>query len=678
MHDTRKSDLQSAGIVIFRALGRKIYRMEEQALREAKRAHNFIWAAAEDYGFEPLFLAFSPDGMADLYLNLIIGLAHKWCEQEKLDAFFEQLGGKDEELYEGLLWIGLENALYEKEQKVRPALTALRQEYARESLQRYQRYREYARIEQLRNGHCREILGEPSGLPEEEERILHAFSYTGDMTTEQLLERTRDNLWQYFSYRPTAGKTQDGIYFLQKVAGAFHSVGKVSNTYVRAKQYEDENASTDGKAGTMEQARHYLLQFSVHRDPEETKRYVEACFGKSMYTEQQQEEVERQLCTGNHKNSHLLFTRGRTIIPKHTTSVQNTITPVSSRTAAAMGAEHPSAMRNEGLEDESAHTPMPWNMSKASITEDIQESQGAKPETMPEQESTIAAHGFHEKREAREIREFQTECAEQYRKNKAHFEQNRAIYQNSIRKLTESLKVCLETQDETFPTMATHGRIHAPSVWKAVYLDNPRVFAHREEVEIPGFSVDILMDASSSRKQMQEQIAAQAYVLAESLGQCGIPVQIYSYCSIRGFTVMRLFQSYDETVRSDALFHYVAAGNNRDGLALRAAGHLMETGSKARKILLVLTDASPQDDQDAGEGAFYKNKEYTDLLAVQDTAREVRALKQKGIQVIGIFMGSPRGGQVAGEIFGRELVKIRNIGEFSGAVGRILREVILS
>lgn len=649
MHDTRKSDLQSAGIVIFRALGRKIYRMEEQALREAKRARNFIWAAAENYGFEPLFLAFSPDGTADLYLNLIIGLAHKWCEQEKLDAFFEQLGGKDEELYEGLLWIGLENALYAKEQKVRPALTALRQEYARENLQRYQRYREYARIEQLRNGHCREILGEPSGLSEEDEQVLHAFSYTGDMTTEQLLERTRDNLWQYFSYRPTAGKTQDGIYFLQKVAGAFHSVGKVSNTYVRAKQYEDENASTDGKAGTMEQARHYLLQFSVHRDPEETKRYVEACFGKSMYTEQQQEEVERQLCTGNHKNSHLLFTRGRTIAPKHTAAVQNVMTAGKEKMT-----------------------------SEVSMPADIQESQGAKPETMPEQESTIAAHGFHEKREAREIREFQTECAEQYRKNKAHFEKNRAIYENSIRKLTESLKVCLETQDETFPTMATHGRIHAPSVWKAVYLDNPRVFAHREEVEIPGFSVDILMDASSSRKQMQEQIAAQAYVLAESLGQCGIPVQIYSYCSIRGFTVMRLFQSYDETVRSDALFHYVAAGNNRDGLALRAAGHLMETGSKARKILLVLTDASPQDDQDAGEGAFYKNKEYTDLLAVQDTAREVRALKQKGIQVIGIFMGSPRGGQVAGEIFGRELVKIRNIGEFSGAVGRILREVILS
>ena len=48
---------------------------------------------------------------------------------------------------------------------------------------------------------------------------------------------------------------------------------------------------------------------------------------------------------------------------------------------------------------------------------------------------------------------------------------------------------------------------------------------------------------------------------------------------------------------------------------------------------------------------FYKNKEYTDLLAIQDTAKEVQNLKQKGIQVIGIFMGSARSGEVAGKIF---------------------------
>ena len=76
-----------------------------------------------------------------MYLNLIIGLAYKWYDQEKIDAFFNQLGGKNRELYEGLLWIGLENALYPKEEKIRSALRDIRKEYARESLRRYRKYK---------------------------------------------------------------------------------------------------------------------------------------------------------------------------------------------------------------------------------------------------------------------------------------------------------------------------------------------------------------------------------------------------------------------------------------------------------------------------------------------------------------------------------------------------------
>ena len=589
----------------------KVTVVEEQELREEKRARNLIWAAAENYGFEPLFLAFTLDGNADLYLNMIIGLTYKWYEQEKIDDFFNQLNGKNQELYEGLLWIGLENALYQKERSKRSALDELREEYARESLKRYRNYKEYSRIDQFRNAHCREILGQTSGLKAEDEKILQAFAFSGKMTTEQLLDRTKEILWNYFSYRPTVMKREEGTYFLQKVVGAFHSVGKVSATYVRAKNYEDKNAVMDGKSGTTERGKHYFLQFSLHKAPEEARQYVEACFGKSIYTEQQQKKIERRLCVGNHKNSHLLFTKGMT--------------------AAVPGIEK-------------------------------------------EKKESHETGTF--RKEQKEIREFQNDSARQYEKNKRYFETNRTVYQNSIRRLTEKLRICLETHDETFPTMATHGKINPSKVWKAVYLDNPRVFERKEEIEIPGFSVDILIDASSSRKQMQEKIAAQAYVLARSLEQCGIPAQIYSYCSIRGYTVIRIFKEYNEKRNEDELFRYVAAGNNRDGLALRAAGHLMEMSEKSRKILLVLTDASPQDDQDAGEGAFYKNKEYTDLLAVQDTTREVQELKRKGIQVIGIFVGSERGGQVAGKIFGRNLVKIKMIGEFSDAVGKVLQEVI--
>lgn len=596
--------------------------MEEQELREAKRARNFIWTAAERYGFEPLFLAFSPDGTADMYLNLIIGLTYKWYDQEKIDTFFNQLGGKNQELYEGLLWIGLENALYQKEKKIRSAIFDLRREYAKENLSRYRKYKEYSQIEQIRNGHCREILGQSSELKKEDEQILYAFSYTGDMTTDQILERTQENLWKYFSYRPVAAK-KEGIYFLQKVSGAFHSFGKVSAIYVRAKNYEDRNAALDGKAGAMERGKHYLLQFSVHRDPEETKRYVEACFGKSIYSEEQQEKIERKLCIGTHKNCHLLFTKG------------------SSGTGA--------------------------NFQKESETGKGKENIYSNGNELSEIKS---------RRERQEIREFQVESFMQYKKNKKHFEQNQTIYQNAIRRLTEKLKICLEAQEETFPERVAHGKMNPREVWKAVYLDNPRVFERKEEVEIPGFSVDILMDASSSRKQMQEQIAVQAYILAKSLKQCNIPAQIYSYCSIRGYTILRIFKSYEEEQKEEELFRYTAAGNNRDGLALRAAGHMMANSEKSKKILLVLTDASPQDDQDSGEGAFYKNKEYTDLLAIQDTAKEVQVLRQQGIQVVGIFMGSTCAGEVAGKIFGHNLVKIRNISEFSEAVGRVLQEIM--
>ena len=45
---------------------------------ERKRAENLVWTAAGDYAFTPDFLSFTEDGSADLYMNLVIGLAHKW------------------------------------------------------------------------------------------------------------------------------------------------------------------------------------------------------------------------------------------------------------------------------------------------------------------------------------------------------------------------------------------------------------------------------------------------------------------------------------------------------------------------------------------------------------------------------------------------------------------------
>lgn len=615
--------------------------MEQQEMQEERRARNFVWAAAGHYGLEPLFLAYAPDGTADMYLNMIIGLSYKWYDAEKLETFFHMLGGRQEELYQGMLWIGLEQALYEKEKIHRPVLAELRQEYAQENLARYRVLKEYELIDQLRNGHCAEILGKSSGLSGRTEELLRELTFTGEMGIEQILAKMKEILWKYFSYEPKMIKKERGTYFLQKLLPAFHSIGKMHATYVKTKRYDDLSWEESGNGGTMEKARHYLLQFSRQGDEEKDRAYIEGCFGANIYTPREQKLLEDEVCAENHKNSHLYITQGY--------PMEEPVTQTGSNTT----------VRHQ---EESTEREVTDRGETASHTaEDI---------------GQVFGSGAINKRESREIREFRENSRRQAEKNRQHYEKNRTVYENSIRRMTEKLRLELDARMDDVPVQARQGNIRASQVWRALYLEDPRVFEKREEVSDAGFSVDILIDASSSRKNSQEQIAAQAYILAKSLDLCGIPLQVYSYCSIRGYTVLRLFQSYGENRKAEEVFSYVAAGNNRDGLALRGAGHLMAQSEQEKKLLLVLTDGSPQDDQIAAEGAFYKNREYTDQIAVEDTTEQVQQLKRRNIQVVGIFMGTERGLQTAHRIFGRDFVRIQNIQQFAEIVGKILQEKI--
>lgn len=575
----------------------------EADIREIKRAKNFIWASAEDYELNPLYLAFSPDGKADTYLNIIIGLSYKWYDGAQLEEFFNMLGGKDKELFEGLFWIGLEKLLFNKEKDYRMALTDLRVEYAKETVRRFKKYTDNSLIEKIRYGYCRQILGKESNLSDEEKELLNEFNFSEDMTTEQIIDKTKKILSEKFSYTPSLKKNKEGVYFLQKVLSPFRSVGKVSATYVRTKKYDDPESFNEGKTGVLKKGKNYLLQFSLNGNPKYAMEYVQSTFGKSIYNDFENQRIEEKLCTGKHKESHLLFTKGE----------------------------------KYNLKEQSRDLP---------------------------------------KKEIKEILEFRRECKNQYEKNKEYFEKNRPVYKNSINRLSEQLRITLDSEREIFPLMSNHGKINGGKIWQALYVDNPRVFEKKEQEDKSGFSVDIMIDGSSSRKNSQEFIAAQVYVLAKSLERCNIPCQIYSYCSIRGYTVLRIFKDYSEQKAGKEIFKYVAAGNNRDGLALKGAGHLMEHSPKGKRILVVLTDASPQDDQSATEGAFYKNNEYTDELAIKDTEKEIHNLKSNNIQVIGIFMGSERGTIAAKEIFGKDFVKIETIHQFSDAVGRILQEKI--
>lgn len=150
------------------------------------------------------------------------------------------------------------------------------------------------------------------------------------------------------------------------------------------------------------------------------------------------------------------------------------------------------------------------------------------------------------------------------------------------------------------------------------------------EEERQNVSVDLMLDASASRMGHEAVIAAQGYVIAESLTRCGIPVQVYSFSTIQNYTVMRLFRGYEEKEKNRGILDYVAAGWNRDGLALRAAGHLAGQSSCEKRLLIVLTDASPNDEQRmAPVSGAVRGKEYSGDVGIEDAAMEVRQLKSR-------------------------------------------------
>lgn len=90
------------------------------------------------------------------------------------------------------------------------------------------------------------------------------------------------------------------------------------------------------------------------------------------------------------------------------------------------------------------------------------------------------------------------------------------------------------------------GLLFPSRVWKAQYLEDERIFQDTIPEEQPDFSVSLMLDASASRLDSQESIASQGYIIAKSLSLCNIPLQVFSFLSLRGYTVLRLFSNYGE------------------------------------------------------------------------------------------------------------------------------------
>lgn len=269
-----------------------------------------------------------------------------------------------------------------------------------------------------------------------------------------------------------------------------------------------------------------------------------------------------------------------------------------------------------------------------------------------------------------------TKEAVQIQKNRDFYKANLAQNRTSIAKLTTKIQNSILLHLQPAPVKSNAGRLNGGTVWRALHLNDEKVFVKNEQDNMGDLSVDILLDASTSQKHRQETVSSQGYMIAESLTRCGIPCRVMSFCSMTGYTILRIFREYNETKSNDRIFEYVSNGCNRDGLAIRAAHYLINQETYEHRILIVLSDVKPNDVckiHGKGEGELIP---YEANAGITDTAYEVRKARADGISVICVFTGVDEDLPSAKLVYGRDFARIQSLDKLADTVGMLIQNQI--
>ena len=568
---------------------------------EKRRARNLIWNAAADYSFEPDFKAYDEDGRADLYWNSIIGAVRKNYGAETIEGLFEALHGcTQEQLYEQLLWLGLEHAVYQREAPRRPALPSLRRSYARRVLTENADPDPSDVLAVLENAHFRRALGEadPAMLPRDRE-LLNALEFPPDLDGPAIAERALDFLHTYFHFTPGQTQAQEAeerrrhrpllaLFRRRSEADLLPSVRAFGHGF------GEHLVKGQGGGPDAMPAQRRLTDYNQAQTEAALRKYMRGYFGAPLYDQQQLDALERELCVDDHRGCHLYY---------------------------ATGDDTPEKLKGY-----------------------------------------VAAQ--------------RRNALKQMELNRAAYEADAVRHRTSIRRLTARIRNAMLAYLQPTPVRSASGTLDAGRIWRGIYLDDDKVFTRILQSDPGDLSVDILLDASSSQIDRQAVVAAQGYMIAESLTRCHIPVRVSSFCSLSGYTVVTRYRDYFEADKNERIFNYFTTGCNRDGLAVRALAKGLEDSPSEHKLVILLSDVKPNDVIQINQGGNFVD--YARDVGIQNTAMEIRALTYKGIQVMCVFTGNDDDLPAAHTIYGRNFARIRSLDQFADTVGALIQNQIRS
>ena len=256
-------------------------------------------------------------------------------------------------------------------------------------------------------------------------------------------------------------------------------------------------------------------------------------------------------------------------------------------------------------------------------------------------------------------------------------EDNAAAARQGIRSIERAFRDALNLRDEPERCRSHWGTLVNSQLWKAGRLENPRLFQKTFRQEPSTVVVELLIDASGSQAGRQAMVALQSYLFSAALSRIPIPHRVMSFLTYGDHTVLRRFRDYDdgpEACRN--ILEYRATANNRDGLALAAAGEQLLKRREDHKILIVLSDGLPND-MVSGRRRPGDPEKYVGQAAIQDTCGQIRRLRRAGVHVTGVFLGED--GELENErmIYGSSFLRLRRTEDFGGSAGKRLSEILL-
>ncbi len=561
---------------------------------EKRRARNLIWNAARDYTFEPTFKAYDEAGRADLYWNSIIGAVRKNYGAEAVEQLFAAIHGAEQEnFYEQILWLGLENAVYQREESQRPALPALRRQYAQYVVDHNRGAA--SQYDVLEDAHFRRALGLPTELTPWDRKLLDALEFPGEWDAATLTDNALRLLHTWFGFTPGSGRPAPPKHPWLRPFRLFGHNAEAGLPSVRSfgRGFGEHASQGGGENAEPEQRR--LTDKNAAQTEEALRNYISGYFGQSLYDEKTAREREQELCVDDHKGCRLYYARASTEMAP-------------------------------GLRGYTA------SQRKAAL--------------------------------------------KQMEVNRAAYQADALRHRNSILRLTARIRNAMMAYLQPSPVRTGAGTLEAGRVWRGIYLDDNKIFTRIQQSDPGQLCVDILLDASTSQLNRQEVVAAQGYMIAESLTRCGIPVRVSSFCSLSGYTILTRYRDYFEKDCNDHIFRYFTTGCNRDGLAIRALCREMEDAPCEHRMLILLSDTKPNDVIEMRRSGGLVA--YAQDAGVANTASEVRSLLRREISVVCVFTGDDEDVPSAHTIYGRNFARIRSLDQFADTVGTLIQNQIRS